>query len=321
VSGPVTTTDVSAAPEPEAPEPSGVEILDDRVARVGGLTVRRALPKRGRRTVGPWCFLDHFGPASLDEAAMRVGPHPHIGLATVTWVVEGEVLHRDSLGTEQLVRPGQLNLMSAGRGVAHAEESPAGATGSLHGVQLWVAQPEATRTGAPAFEHHAALPVVELDGGAVATVVVGELAGARSPARADHPAVALDLSLPAATAEAALPLAPAFEHALVVLDGAVLVEGAVVEPGRLAHLGPGHAGAHLAAAGIPARVLLVGGSPFPFPPVMWWNFVGRTREEVAAAREDWVAGSDRFGAVGSHLERIAPPGLPWSPSGMGGPPQ
>jgi redox-sensitive bicupin YhaK (pirin superfamily) len=233
----------------------------------------------------------------------------------VTWVVEGEVLHRDSLGTEQLVRPGQLNLMSAGRGVAHAEESPAGATGSLHGVQLWVAQPEATRTGPPAFEHHAALPEVELAAGAVATLVVGELAGERSPARADHAAVAVDLSLPAETG-AELPLAPAFEHALVVLGGAVRVEGALVEPGRLAQLGPGRHGAHLAAIEGPARALLVGGSPFPFPPVMWWNFVGRTRDEVAAARQDWVAGSERFGVVGSPLDRIAPPGLPWS-TGMG----
>jgi redox-sensitive bicupin YhaK (pirin superfamily) len=316
----VSTTDVPAAPEAQAPEPAGVEVLDDRVARVGGLPVRRALPKRGRRTVGPWCFLDHFGPASLEEASMQVGPHPHIGLATVTWVVEGEVLHRDSLGTEQLVRPGQLNLMSAGRGVAHAEESPTGVGGALHGVQLWVAQPEATRTGPPAFEHHAALPEVGLATGAVATVVVGELAGERSPARVDHPAVAVDLSLPAG-AEAELPLAPAFEHALVVLDGAVRVEGAPVEPGRLAHLGPGRDGAHLTAVGRPARALVVGGSPFPFPPVMWWNFVGRTRDEVAVAREDWVTGSDRFGVVGSPLDRIAPPELPWSPAGMGGPPE
>jgi redox-sensitive bicupin YhaK (pirin superfamily) len=312
VSGPVTTTDVPAAPEPAAGEPSGVEVLEDRVAEVGGLTVRRALPKRARRTVGPWCFLDHFGPASLDEASMQVGPHPHTGLATVTWVVGGEVLHRDSLGTEQLVRPGQLNLMSAGRGVAHAEESPAGATGSLHGVQLWVAQPEATRTAAPAFEHHAVLPGVEPAPGAVATVVVGELAGERSPARADHPAMAADLVL---YGEAGLPLAPPFEHALVVLDGAVRVEGVLLMPGRLAHLGPGRSGVHLAADGGPARALLVGGTPFPFPPVMWWNFVGRTRDEVAAAREDWVAGSDRFGAVSSRLGRIAPPGLPWSSPG------
>jgi redox-sensitive bicupin YhaK (pirin superfamily) len=310
MSGPVTTTDVPAAAEPDAAEPAGVDVLDDRVAEVGGLTVRRALPRRGRRTVGPWCFLDHFGPASVEEASMQVGPHPHIGLATVTWVVEGEVLHRDSLGTEQLVRPGQLNLMSAGRGVAHAEESPAGTEGSLHGVQLWVAQPEATRTGAPGFEHHGTLPVVEVAGGTVATVVVGELGTERSPARADHPAVAVDLAL---RAEVELPLAPAFEHALVVLEGVVHVDGADVAPGQLAHLGPGRDGVAVAAAGGTARALLVGGAPFPFPPVMWWNFVGRTREEVAAAREDWEAGSDRFGTVRTGLGRIGAPGLPWSP--------
>jgi redox-sensitive bicupin YhaK (pirin superfamily) len=304
----VTTTDAPPAPGAEAPAPGGIDVLEDRTAQVSGLVVRRALPKRTRRTVGPWCFLDHFGPASLDEASMEIGPHPHTGLATVTWVVEGEVLHRDGLGSEQLVRPGQLNLMSAGRGVAHAEESPAGARGSLHGAQLWVAQPERTRTGEAAFEHHAELPVAEV-GGVVATVLVGELAGSRSPARADHPAVGADLVV---RGSAAVPLDPAFEHALVVLAGVAEVEGRAVEPGWLVDLGPGRAEVGLAGGG-DARVLLVGGRPFEFAPVMWWNFVGRTREEVAAARADWMAGDeDRFGAVRSPLARIPAPDVPWS---------
>ena len=310
VSGPVTTTDASPTPEAEAPAPEGIDVLEDRTARVGELVVRRALPKRTRRTVGPWCFLDHFGPASLDEASMEIGPHPHTGLATVTWVVEGEILHRDSLGSEQLVRPGQLNLMSAGRGVAHAEESPAGARGALHGAQLWVAQPDRTSTGTPAFEHHAELPVAELGGGVVATVLVGELAGRRSPARADHPAVGADVVV---GGSAAVPLDPAFEHALVVLAGVVKVDGRTVVPGWLADLGRGRAEVEL-RGGAGARVLLVGGAPFEFAPVMWWNFVGRTREEVAAARVDWMArDEDRFGPVGSPLERIPAPEVPWSP--------
>jgi quercetin 2,3-dioxygenase len=305
----VTTTDAPPTPAPVPPERSGVEILEDRIAQVGHLAVRRALPKRARRTVGPWCFLDHFGPASLDEASMEIGPHPHTGLATVTWVVEGEVLHRDSLGSEQLVRPGQLNLMSAGRGVAHAEESPSGARGSIHGAQLWVAQPEPTRNGEPAFEHHAELPVASLGDGVVATVLVGGLAGATSPARADHPAVGADVVVPGS---ADVPLDPAFEHALVVLAGAVQVDGRRVEPGWLADLGRGRAEVGL-VGGPGTRVLLVGGAPFEFAPVMWWNFVGRTREEVAAARADWAAGDEgRFGPVASPLDRIAAPGLPWS---------
>ena len=151
------------------------------------------LPKRAHRTVGPWCFADHFGPVDLGPAptrdgAMAVGPHPHIGLQTVTWLFAGEVLHTDSVGSEQLIRPGQLNLMSAGRGISHAEESPDDAAGEMHGLQLWVAQPDATRWSEPEFQHLAELPVVEL-GEATATVLVGELAEARSSARADWPMI------------------------------------------------------------------------------------------------------------------------------------
>ena len=308
----MTTTDAPPTQAAGSRPRVGVEVLEDRTAQVGGLAVRRALPKRARRTVGPWCFLDHFGPASLDETSMEIGPHPHTGLATVTWVVEGEVLHRDSLGSEQLVRPGQLNLMSAGRGVAHAEESPSGARGSLHGAQLWVAQPEGTRTGDPAFEHHAELPRADLGDGVVATVLVGELAGVRSPARADHPAVGADVAVGGSVA---VPLDPAFEHALVVLAGVVQVDGRDVVPGWLADLGLGRA--EVGLAGAPGcRVLLVGGAPFEFAPVMWWNFVGRTREEVAAARAEWMAGDERFGPVASLLARLPAPVVPWSVAGM-----
>jgi redox-sensitive bicupin YhaK (pirin superfamily) len=306
----VTTTDAAPVPGGDTPEPAGIDVLEDRTAQVGGIVVRRALPKRARRTVGPWCFLDHFGPAS---APMEIGPHPHTGLATVTWVVEGEVLHRDSLGSEQPIRPGQLNLMSAGRGVAHAEESPSGGPASLHGAQLWVALPERTRTAGPAFEHHPELPLAELGDGVVATVLVGELGGSRSPARADHPAVGADLVVAGSTA---VPLDPAFEHAFVVLSGVVRVDGRPVEPGWLVDLGPGRSEVGLAGDD-GARALLVGGAPFEFAPVMWWNFVGRTREEVAAARADWMAADeDRFGPVGSPLDRIPAPPVPWSASGM-----
>ena len=315
MSGPVSTTDVPPTVPRDAREHPDIEVLEDRFAQVGGMTVRRALPKRARRTVGPWCFLDHFGPAPLDEGAMEIGPHPHTGLATVTWVVEGEVLHRDSLGSEQLIRPGQLNLMSAGRGVAHAEESPSGTGGSMHGAQLWVAQPEATRTGDPGFEHHGELPSAELGGGVVATVLVGALGETRSPARADHPAVGVDLVV---GGSADVPLTKDFEHALVVLAGTARVEGRDVGPGALVDLGRGRSAVGL-SGGPGTRVLLVGGAPFEFAPVMWWNFVGRTREEVADARADWVAGTDRFGPVSSPLHRIAPPGLPWSPTGTDGP--
>ena len=178
MSGPVTAQD--AAPDPAAGRPHApeVEVLPSRETTVGGVPVRRALPKRQRRTVGAWCFADHFGPVAAGGGAqdMQIGPHPHSGLHTVTWLVEGELVHRDSLGSEQPIRPGQLNLMTAGHGVAHAEESPPALAGRQHGIQLWVAQPEATRHGPAAFEHHAELPRLDL-GGAVATVLVGGLDG------------------------------------------------------------------------------------------------------------------------------------------------
>lgn len=300
MSGPVTTDDVPVDPgcgEPEAPE---VELLDGRLADVGGMEVRRTLPRRQRRTVGAWCFADHFGPTA-PPTSMQIGPHPHIGLATVTWLVEGEVLHRDSLGSTQLIRPGQLNLMAAGHGVSHAEEQT---SGGIHGIQLWVAQPDATRHGAAAFEHHSELPRLTF-GPADATVLIGEVAGTRSPARADTPLLGLELVSNGGTA--AVPLTASFEHALVVLDGTVTVDGEGVRPGVLAYLGTGR---DAVAIDMPegTRAVLLGGEPFGEQIVMGWNFVGRSRDEVARAGEDWNAGHERFGTVASALARIPAPG-------------
>src|SRR6202451_1373871 len=149
-----------------------------REARVGGMTVRRLLPLRHHRSVGAWCFVDHYGPMSVDGVAgLRGPPPPHIGLQTVTWLISGNVLHRDSLGSEQMIRPGQLNLMTAGRGIAHAEQSPAEHDPRLHGVQLWVALPESSRLTGAAFEHHPQLPETRINGLAI-TVFMGSLAGA-----------------------------------------------------------------------------------------------------------------------------------------------
>lgn len=287
-----------------------VERWTNRFADVGGLEVERALPKREHRTVGPWCFLDHMGPAA-PPAEMRVGPHPHTGLQTVTWLLEGEVLHTDSLGSEQLIRPGQLNLMSAGRGVAHAEQSTR-SSGTMHGAQLWVAQPEATRHGPASFEHHAELPEVELGTGR-ATVLLGSLAGASpgsatSPGRADSPIVGADLDLP--EGRYVLPLDETFEHGLSVLSGALAVDGEPFALGAFAYLGTGRSEVVL-TVGQPTRALLVGGEPFPEDVVMWWNFVARTTDELDRARADWEAGSDRFGPVRSPLDRIPAPAGWW----------
>jgi quercetin 2,3-dioxygenase len=291
---------------------AGVQVVTARAADVGGLVVRRVLPRRARRTVGPWCFADRFGPADVAEAALRVGPHPHIGLQTVTWLLAGEAVHTDSLGVEQSIRPGQLNLMSAGRGVAHAEQTPSRTTGTMHGIQLWVAQPDATRHGPPAFEHLDTLPEVGVPG-AVARVLVGRLGGSESPARADWPSVAADVTL---DGRADLPLDPAFEHAVLpgvgnVGVGNVGVDGTLVAEGALGYLAPGRDAVRLeATAG--ARLLLLGGAPFEAPLLMWWNFVARRPDELAEARADWDAGAERFGTVHSPLARIPPPPPTWA---------
>jgi len=293
--------------------PPGVRsapVLESYAARQamlpGDLIVRRALPRNARRLVGPWCFLDHYGPIAFGtEKPMAIGPHPHIGLQTVTWLLEGEVLHKDSLGSEQLIRPGQLNLMTAGSGIAHAEETPSRNSGRLHGVQLWVALPDARRRGAPSFDHYAELPVATL-GSARAVVLLGELDGARSPATAYSRMVGADI-VAGNDGDVDLPLEPAFEHALFPIEGDVALDGRPLEPATLYYLGTGRDGVTLTAKK-GARVVLLGGEPFGERILMWWNFVARTPEEIAEARNDWELGS-RFGSVAHAGERIPAPPL------------
>ena len=289
------------------------QIYDSKTAEVGGTTVRRALPQRTRRTVGGWCFVDHFGPTSATAgpggSGVQIGAHPHIGLHTVTWLVEGAAVHTDSLGTEQPLRPGQLNVMTAGRGIAHAEDTPIDRRGVMHGAQLWVAQPEATRDGPNGFEHHADLP--RLTHGTIdLTVMVGELDGHRSPARADTPLFGAEVRVRggAAPRPSAVPLRPDFEYGVVVLDGEVHVDGEVVTPGHLAYLGIGR---DEVALGGSATALLLGGEPFPEKLLMWWNFVGRTWDDIASARDAWAAGdTERFAPVRTRLGTVPAPELP-----------
>ncbi len=299
-----------------------------REAQVGGMTVRRLLPLRQRRSVGAWCFVDHYGPMSVDGlAGMRVPPHPHIGLQTVTWLIAGNVLHRDSLGSEQMIRPGQLNLMTAGRGIAHAEESPAEHDPQLHGVQLWVALPDARRQVAPAFEHHGELPAVGA-GGFEVTVFLGSLPGARSPATvyseivgaeifAGRTAAALGGTVPGRSRTASgraaagtagiraggraaagrIPVVPSHEHVVFVSAGSADVEGTALRTGQLLYLGTGREQLTMAApAG--SRLFLLGGVPLAEPLLMWWNFVARTPAEIAAAAREWAAGT--YGMVNGY---------------------
>lgn len=313
VSGPIAATD--AAPdvaEPGRPEGPTVELVPSRRASVGGVDVLRALPRRQRRTIGAWCFADHFGPVAPagPGGGMQVGPHPHTGLLTVTWLVGGEVVHTDSLGSEQLIRRGQLNLMTAGRGVAHAEQTPASYRGVLHGIQLWIARPDITRFHEPAFAHHAELPVVEY-GPCRATVLIGDLAGVRSPAR-ELGILGVELATATRT-DVLVPVDAQFEHGLVVLAGGVALGSELVRPGVLAYLGRGRD--ELAIDMLDSsRVLLLGGRPFTEDLIMWWNFVARARGEIEQAWTEWERGTARFGRVASDLPRIAAPRPSWLPT-------
>lgn len=301
MSGPVSASDLPATPQLSTPGAGSVEVIAARDTVVGTLPVRRALPRRERRMVGAWCFLDHMGPATVTaEQGMDIAPHPHIGLQTVTWLLSGEAVHRDSLGSEQLIRPGEVNLMTAGNGVSHSEERPDRAGGELHGVQLWIAQPEATRHGPAGFEHHDDLPTAEI-GSSEVSVLVGELDGLASPARRDTDHLGAEIRV--RRGRTTLPLRAGREHAIAVLDGSVTVQDRFVAPGELAYLGPGRDEIELSTRDS-SRCLLIGGTPFPEPVLMWWNFVARDRDEIAAAYRDWVSAAERYGRVDSRLPRI-----------------
>jgi hypothetical protein len=295
-----------------------VDVIEARKAAIGdGTEVRRLLPKRELRTIGAWCFLDHYGPDDTSAAdGMRVPPHPHIGLQTASWLFDGVVLHRDSLGNEQLIKPGELNLMASGRGIAHSEESPADRPAILHGAQLWIALPDGHQHADPDFSHYGDLPVLR-DGPATITVAVGEHAGERSPAKVFSPLVGLEVRLDEG-GEVTLPAAAGFEYGVLAADGPATVgcpavsSPAAIAPGTLAHLPVDVPSITLSAPG-PSRFLLIGGVPFGEKLVMWWNFVGRDSTEIIAAREAWIAGE--FGEVtGYKGERLAAPPLP--PGGL-----
>ncbi|MFE9860731.1 pirin family protein [Streptomyces sp. NPDC005780] len=293
------------------------ELLTPRHVRLGESTeVRRLLPNLGRRMVGAWAFVDHYGPDDIaDEPGMQVPPHPHMGLQTVSWLHEGEVLHRDSLGSLETIRPRELGLMTSGRAISHSEESPRPHAALLHGAQLWVALPDAHRTVEPHFQHHKDLPTVTAPGLA-ATVILGTLDGATSPGTAYTPIVGADLAL-SSGAEARLPLDPDFEYAVLSMSGEAEVDGVPVLPGSMLYLGCGRSELPLRAES-DAGLMLLGGEPFEEEIVMWWNFVGRTQDEIARAREDWMNG-DGFGTVhgydGAPLPAPALPPVPLKPRG------
>lgn len=296
------------------------ELLPGRRTELGpgGPMVTRTLPNRNRRMIGAWCFSDHIGPLDVSTGpGVRVPPHPHTGLQTVTWLLSGQVLHQDSIGTIQVIQPGQLNVMTAGRGVAHGEESLSERDPVLHGVQLWVALPAVDRDMAPIFEHNSRLPRLQ-DGGVGVTVLMGELAGLRSPATVFSPLVGAQITLDVETT-AQLPLDAGFEHAALVLAGAAEVDGLAVAPGPLLYLGGGRDGLTV-RSDEGATLLLIGGEPYEERLVMWWNLIGADHDEIVAARRDWVDGH-RFGTVpgfdGGPLSAPAMPSTPLCPRGRG----
>ncbi|MDX3854296.1 pirin family protein [Streptomyces sp. AK02-01A] len=288
------------------------ELLSPRRVQLGESTeVRRLLPNLGRRMVGAWAFVDHYGPDDIaDEAGMQVPPHPHMGLQTVSWLHDGEVLHRDSLGSLQTIRPRELGLMTSGRAISHSEESPRSHARFLHGAQLWVALPDAHRDVQPHFQHHTELPVVTAPG-LEATVILGALDGAVSPGTTYTPLVGADLAL-ARGSEARLPLDPDFEYAVLAMSGEAEVDGVPLLPGSMLYLGCGRSELPLRADS-DAGLMLLGGEPFEEEIVMWWNFIGRSTEDIAQAREEWMTGA-RFGVVhGYEGARLPAPALPSTP--------
>lgn len=308
---------------------AAIEVLEPRDVPLGGpraMRVRRTLPQRHRSLIGAWCFVDHYGPDEVaDSGGMSVAPHPHTGLQTVSWLFTGEIEHRDSVGNHAMVRPGEVNLMTAGRGISHSEVSTPETT-SLHGVQLWVALPEASRHTDPGFAHHAPDPVV--GEGWESRVFLGSLVGVTSPVATATPLLGAEILLDPGT-HLVLDVDPAFEHGVLV-DTGVLHLGQLapveVKQHDLAYIPPGADVVALVSGDQPVRLLLLGGQPFGEAIVMWWNFVGRSHEEIIEFREQWqaqittrdavVADSQdvtdgRFGIVaGAHLPPIPAPVLP-----------
>ncbi|WP_417331225.1 pirin family protein [Halomonas cupida] len=303
-----------------------IQRISSREADVGGLPIHRAMPTRERRTIGAWCFLDHAGPSILRETCdakpgmdvkpgMKVGPHPHTCLQTFTWMLEGEVHHRDSLGSDQVIRPGQVNLMTAGYGISHTEVSLDNSP-RLHAAQLWIALPHEQRHTQPRFDHYPALPRWHRDGTDL-TLLIGEFEGHEAPTLSFSPLVGVDIV--GSNSGIVLPLRDDFEYGILVLEGSANLDGELLATDELAYLGMGRQQLELhlntddqASGSKPARVLLIGGEPLESNILMWWNFVGHSREEIITAQHDWEAASDRFGSVpGWQGERLEAPPIPW----------
>ena len=282
-------------------------LIVPRARDLGGFEVRRALPSPKRQMVGPFIFFDQMGPAEfLETGGIDVRPHPHIGLATVTYLFDGEVHHRDSLGTDLAIRPGELNWMSAGSGIVHSEredEDWKSKPRKLFGIQSWVALPKHAEESAPSFEHvgKADLPVLE-DKGTQVRVIAGELYGAASPVKTASETIYADVSLEPGRS---FPIdATHEERAIYTVDGVVDIAGDRFEAGQLLVFKPGDPITVTASHGAPARFLVVGGEPMDGPRYIWWNFVSSSKERIEQAKDDWK--HMRFDTVPGDAEEFIP---------------
>jgi redox-sensitive bicupin YhaK (pirin superfamily) len=281
--------------------------IETRKALVGDdITIRRALPHHDRKTIGAWCFLDHFGPLNLrNTQGLRIGPHPHIGLQTFTYPLAGEILHRDSLGSKQKIQPGQVNLMTAGKGISHSEESLPDSI--LHGVQLWIALPDGIRHMEPNFIHYENVPSIKLDNLQI-NILAGEFLNLVSPVKVYSPLVGVEFTALKDTATH-LPLNPKFEYGILPLIGSIEVADEVVDIDTLLYLPCGKTSMPIRVQE-GSRILIIGGEPFNEDILIWWNFVARTKEEMIEATNAWN-NHTAFGEVkGYQGEKLIPPPLP-----------
>ncbi len=293
-------------------DPETVQVIEPKDVNLGGddaLRVRRTLPSLRRSFVGAWCFVDHYGPEQ--GVCMDVPPHPHTGLQTVSWLFEGEIEHRDSGGVHALVRPGEVNLMTSGHGIAHSEVSTP-ERDRLHGVQLWVVLPDASKDLVREFQHH--VPDALDAAGVHAKVLIGSLDAASSPVHTQTPLLGAEIVLDAGVTWE-LAANPGFEHGVLVDTGVVDFDGVRLDN---TVLGVRDAGLdHLRLTnptGAPARIMLLGGEPFDEGVVMWWNFIGRSHDDIVRLRAEWnEAPDDRFGRVAGYrgpIQRLEAPPLP-----------
>lgn len=280
-----------------------------RAAEIGkGTIIKRALPSRQKRLIGAWCFLDHAGPVVFPQGdGLDVGPHPHIGLQTFTWMIEGTMMHNDSLGSKQLIRPKQVNLMTAGRGISHTEVAPDTET-HMHAAQLWIALPDDKLNMEPRFDYYPELPVVEKDG-IEYTVLVGEFLNTTSPVEVHTPLLGVDLTAKD-NVTTRIQLNHAFEYGFMALEGTAVINGHELDENNLVVLEPGLREVEISVHQ-ESRILLLGGEPFESPILLWWNFVGRTQEELKQAREQWINGDARFGSIPEYEgPRLEAPAFP-----------